>query len=126
MVTYHKVAELSQTDAAYIAGVIDGEGTVTLTRKHSNENRQLAVTISNTELRLLEFVLAAVGAGKITRKRTSKTKHTPSVLVQRIFMSPNRVIDLRIDCSYCILQHRILTELIFGGHDVCKLAATAD
>jgi len=39
-------------------------------------------------------------------------------------MSPNRVIDLRIDCSYCILQHRILTELIFGGYDVCKPAAT--
>ena len=78
MVTYHKVAELSQTDAAYIAGVIDGEGTITLTRKHRNENRQLAVTISNTEMRLLEFVFAAVGAGKITRKRTSNTKHTPS------------------------------------------------
>jgi hypothetical protein len=78
MATYHKVAELSQTDAAYIAGVIDGEGTITLTRKHRNENRQLAVTISNTEMRLLEFVFAAVGAGKITRKRTSNRKHTPS------------------------------------------------
>lgn len=34
------------TDAAYIAGLIDGEGTVTLTRKHRNENRQLCVSIS--------------------------------------------------------------------------------
>jgi hypothetical protein len=33
---------LSKTDAAYIAGLIDGEGTVTLTRKHRNENRQIA------------------------------------------------------------------------------------
>jgi hypothetical protein len=32
---------LTATDAAYIAGLIDGEGTVTLTRKHKNENRQL-------------------------------------------------------------------------------------
>ena len=71
MVTYRKVADLSQVDAAYIAGLIDGEGTVTLTRKHRHENRQLAVTISNTELRLLNFVLGTVGAGKITRKRTS-------------------------------------------------------
>jgi len=39
---------LSTVDAAYLAGFIDGEGTVTLSRKHKNENRQLAVTISNT------------------------------------------------------------------------------
>jgi len=32
MVTYRKVAELSQADAAYIAGLIDGEGTVTILR----------------------------------------------------------------------------------------------
>jgi hypothetical protein len=81
MVAYQAVAKLSRTDAAYIAGVIDGEGTITLTRKHRNENRQLAVTISNTELRLLEFVLEVVGAGKITRKRSSKASHTPSFTV---------------------------------------------
>lgn len=79
MVTYRKVAVLSQIEAAYIAGLIDGEGTVTLTRKHRNENRQLAVTISNTEMRLLEYVVTVVGAGKITRKRTSKKHHTPSL-----------------------------------------------
>jgi hypothetical protein len=41
--------DLSITGAAYIAGLIDGEGTVTLTRKHANENRQLAISISSTE-----------------------------------------------------------------------------
>ncbi|HHH13218.1 MAG TPA: hypothetical protein ENJ98_03190, partial [Thiolapillus brandeum] len=60
---------LTPTQAAYIAGLLDGEGTITLTRKHRNENRQLAVTISNTELSLLEFVKQTVGMGKITRKR---------------------------------------------------------
>lgn len=33
MVAYRKVAELNQADAAYIAGLIGGEGTVTLTKK---------------------------------------------------------------------------------------------
>ena len=69
---------LSAIDAAYLAGLIDGEGTVTLCRKHKNENRQLAITISNTERQLLEFSLQAIGAGKITRKRTSEASHTPS------------------------------------------------
>lgn len=62
------VKRLSATDAAYIAGLIDGEGSITLTRKHRNENRQPAITISNTERILLEFVLRVTGAGKITRK----------------------------------------------------------
>lgn len=72
------VKRLSATDAAYIAGLIDGEGTITLTRKPRNENRQLSVSISNTEKPLLIFVLETVGAGKITGKRTASSKHTPS------------------------------------------------
>ena len=69
---------LSRVDAAYIAGLVDGEGTITLVRKHKNENRQLALSISNTEYALLEFTQQAVGRGKITRKRTSKSHHTAS------------------------------------------------
>lgn len=69
---------LSAVDAAYLAGFIDGEGTVTLTRKHKNENRQLAITISNTERQILEFCLKVIGAGKITNKRVSEAHHTPS------------------------------------------------
>jgi len=68
---------LCATDAAYIAGLIDGEGTITLSRKHRNENRQLAISISNTEKYLLESVLDKVGAGKITGKRTARPNHTP-------------------------------------------------
>lgn len=78
MAAYKTVAPLTRTDAAYIAGLIDGEGTVTLTRRHRNENRQLAVTISNTEKPLLEYVLRTVGAGKITTKRVARIHHTPS------------------------------------------------
>ena len=72
------VKRLSKVDAAYLAGFIDGEGTITLSKKHKNENRQLAVTISNTERQILEFCIEAIGAGKITNKRISKPHHTPS------------------------------------------------
>jgi hypothetical protein len=69
---------LTPENAAYIAGLIDGEGTVTLTRHHAGENRRLVISIANTELPMLRFVDAAVGTGKITRKRTSSNHHTPS------------------------------------------------
>lgn len=78
MATTQTVNQLTPVDAAYIAGLIDGEGTITLTRKHRNENRQLAVSISSTEKNLLEFVMDSVGVGKITNKRIAQAHHTPS------------------------------------------------
>lgn len=72
------VNELSVIDAAYIAGLIDGEGTVTLTRRHRNENRQLCVTISSTERQMLEFTRQTLNAGKITNKSISSIRHAPS------------------------------------------------
>jgi len=41
------VRELTPVDAAYLAGLIDDEGTITLTRRHSNERGQLVVSISS-------------------------------------------------------------------------------
>ncbi|MDC1288082.1 LAGLIDADG family homing endonuclease [Gammaproteobacteria bacterium] len=75
---YKEVKLLAQTDTAYIAGLIDGEGTVTLSRRHRNENRQLVVSISNTDRPLLEYVLTSIGAGKITGKITYQSHHTAS------------------------------------------------
>jgi len=70
------------TEAAYVAGLIDGEGTISLTRKHAGENRQLAVSIANTELAILEYALRVIGVGKITRKRTSQAHHAPGFVTQ--------------------------------------------
>lgn len=72
------VNELASIDAAYIAGLIDGEGTITLTREHARESKRLVVSISNTEIALLQFVMDRVGAGKITNKRVYSEKLTPS------------------------------------------------
>ena len=54
---YRTVRPLSATAAAYIAGLVDGEGTVTLSRHHAGENRRLAVSVANTELPLLRFLV---------------------------------------------------------------------
>ena len=78
MGTYKEVRQLSVAEAAYLAALVDGEGTVTMCRKHATEQRQLVVSISNTELQILEFALVSVGAGKLTRKRTSESHHSPS------------------------------------------------
>ena len=78
MARYAKVRALSPTEAAYVAGIVDGEGTVTLTTMHVGENRRLVVSVSSTERYLLEYLVKTVGAGQITSKRTYSSKHAPS------------------------------------------------
>lgn len=76
---YRQTKTLAPVEAAYLAGLIDGEGTIALTRKHRLDNRQLAVSISSTERNLLAYAQKVLGTGHITNKRTYKANHTPSV-----------------------------------------------
>jgi len=69
---------LTACQAAYLAGLIDADGTITLTRRHRNETRHAAVYISNTDRALLVFVRDLVGKGKITSKRTVAKQHRQS------------------------------------------------
>ena len=68
------IRQLSATEAAYVAGIVDGEGTITLTRSHRNEGR----SISSTELSLLQYIRSVIGAGRITSKVTTRDHHSPS------------------------------------------------
>jgi len=77
MADYKKTRKLSDTDAAYIAGLIDGEGSISLTRRHKNENRQLEISISNNDMKLLHYVRDAAGTGRIVNKKTYSKKHSP-------------------------------------------------
>jgi hypothetical protein len=78
MPSYRVTRRLKPSEAAYIAGLIDGEGTVTLTRHHKGESRRLVVSVANTELKLLRFLVERIGTGRITKKCTTSDRHTPS------------------------------------------------
>jgi hypothetical protein len=72
------IRELSETEAAYLAGIVDGEGTITLTRTHRGESRRPVVSISSTELPLLRYVQSIIGTGRITSKITARRHHSQS------------------------------------------------
>lgn len=42
-----------ETEKAYIAGIIDGEGSIMLTRFHKNQYHSPCVSISSTDIELL-------------------------------------------------------------------------
>lgn len=68
---------MEESIKAYLAGIIDGEGTVTLVRTHKNETPSPEVSVSNTSLPLLMWIQKRVG-GAISSKKTSKPHHTIS------------------------------------------------
>ena len=80
--SYQTVKKLAPKDVGYLAGLIDGEGTITLSRRNLNKHRSLVITISNTEMSILNYVQKITGVGKITNKRTTKANHTPSFTYQ--------------------------------------------
>jgi hypothetical protein len=73
------VAKLDSVDAAYLAGLIDGEGSISLTRLHAGANRQLLLSISSTEQEWVDWAMNRIGAGKITRKRPGAPGHAPGL-----------------------------------------------
>jgi hypothetical protein len=86
-----RINRLPLEHAAYLAGLIDGEGTITLTRVHRYENRRLIVSISNNDVSLLKLVKQIVGAGKITTKKTYSERHARSFAYQ---ISSRQALDL--------------------------------
>ncbi|MGI8385235.1 LAGLIDADG family homing endonuclease [Robertmurraya sp. P23] len=44
---------MKEWEASYIAGIIDGEGSITLTRMHKGEFRRPCISISSTDRELL-------------------------------------------------------------------------
>lgn len=64
---------MEKWEAAYLAGIIDGEGTITLTRIHKGENRRPCITISSTDIELLKYIHSLTG-GLISKKKNYQPK----------------------------------------------------
>ena len=60
---------MNETEKAYIAGIIDGEGSIMLTRFHKNEYHSPCVSISSTDMELLEWIKNTTKMGRIINKK---------------------------------------------------------
>jgi LAGLIDADG-like domain len=71
-----KAKALTATDAAYLAGIIDGEGSVILYMRR--DVVALRVTVANTSRPLLERIQAATGIGDVHQQRAESATHRAS------------------------------------------------
>jgi len=54
---------MTELEKAYIAGIIDGEGSIMLQRFHNNKYPSPCVSIASTTLKLLNWIKSLVGKG---------------------------------------------------------------
>lgn len=72
-----EVIPLEEFEKAYIAGIVDGEGTVTLMKHHKNETPIPFISIANNNLKLLQWIKHRCG-GLIASKKKYKPQHNNS------------------------------------------------
>jgi len=68
---------LVEVEKAYLAGIIDGEGTVTLMKHHKNETPTPYVSVANNNLELLQWIKSRIG-GTICSKKKRLPRHNDS------------------------------------------------
>ncbi len=66
-----------ETDDIYAAGLIDGEGTITLSHVNGNEFRSPCVSVSSTTYELVEFLRETYG-GTIVKHKVYQDHHKQS------------------------------------------------
>jgi len=70
---------MTDTEKAYIAGIIDGEGSIMLTKFHNNQYPAPCVSISSTTIELLQWIKEKTKVGTIkSKKNYNKINHKDS------------------------------------------------
>lgn len=68
-----KVNNITIEDAAYLAGFVDGEGSIILHR--SRDRTAMRIAITNTNKGVIDWIQTITGVGNIVEKKSKNAKH---------------------------------------------------
>lgn len=71
-----KLKNFGETDAAYLAGIIDGEGSI-IRLKRKNGSISYRVVVVNTDWPMLEWITDTTGVGSLNTKPRQEEGHKP-------------------------------------------------
>lgn len=96
---------MTNTEIAYLAGIIDGEGSIMLTRINKNEYPCPCISISSTDIELLEWVKDKIGAGKINKKKNYNVEKHKTCYTYSIWR--DKAIDvMKLISPYLIINNK--------------------
>ncbi|EPY2305867.1 LAGLIDADG family homing endonuclease [Clostridium sporogenes] len=96
---------MTNEQKAYIAGIIDGEGSIMLLKFHGNQFPSPCISISSTTIELLEWIKSVTKIGTIKRKKNyNPEKHTDSFTYT---IKYNNAINLLIEIEpYLVIKSK--------------------
>lgn len=96
---------MTELEKAYIAGIIDGEGSIMLQRFHTNQYPAPCVSIASTTIELLTWLKDTIGYGVIIKKKNyNPEKHK---LSYSFVIKQNNAIKLLEDIyPYLIIESK--------------------
>ena len=107
---------MTNEQKAYIAGIIDGEGSIMLLKFHGNQFPSLCVSISSTTIELLEWMKDVTKIGTIKSKKNYNTeKHTDS-FTYTIKYDDSINLLIEIEPYLVIKNKKIRARLIIGKY----------
>jgi len=102
------VIPLDEVEKAYIAGIVDGEGTVTLMKYHKNKTPAPCVSVANNNLKLLKWLKVKVG-GTIVSKKKRLAHHSDSYAW---YVRQDRALRFLDEIKYYLIIKKQHAELI--------------
>ncbi len=67
---------MTELEKAYIAGIVDGEGSIMLQKFHYNEYPSPCISIASTTSELLDWIKSVIGKGTVKLKKNyNNSKH---------------------------------------------------
>lgn len=71
----HHVNEMTVAQAAYLAGLVDGEGSIIAVKRTNGGRHTWRLQVANTQTVLLDWCIEATGVGSIVTTRRKSDKH---------------------------------------------------
>lgn len=106
----HHVRQMSMTEAAYLAGLIDGEGSIIAIKRDKNGRTTWRLQVSSTTPILLEWCIKKTGVGSIVVRKSQNPLHADSQWWQ--CYSWNAVDILKQIVPYMVLKHGKAQQVI--------------
>ena len=106
---------MTSEEKAYMAGIIDGEGTVTLSRTHVDELPSPKVSVAYNSLDLLKWIKEKVGSGVIIKRSKRAPQHRNQYVLD---ISNNAALILLEELNKYLIIKKPHAELLVSRYKV--------
>jgi len=119
----HHVKEMSIAQAAYLAGLVDGEGSIIAVKRNSEGRHTWRLQVANTKLPLLSWCIEVTGVGTIVTTKSRNDKHQDGHWWQ--CYSWNAYDVLRQIVPYMIIKRELALRMMAELDEIKRVTLTA-